>query len=78
VPHGECIGHLADGSKFKAHFQNGKRHGAAIEEGKDGKRFEGNYVNGRRDGDFVEKDRNGVVTARGTYRYGRRQTSNDR
>jgi antitoxin component YwqK of YwqJK toxin-antitoxin module len=67
------VGHLADGSKFKASFKNGVRHGASIEEDKDGKRFEGSYKDGKRDGRFVEKDRNGKITARGSYSNGRRQ-----
>jgi antitoxin component YwqK of YwqJK toxin-antitoxin module len=66
---------MADGSKFKANYLNGKRHGAAIEESKDGKRFEGSYVDGKRDGRFVEKDRNGNIIAEGTYSYGRRQVN---
>ena len=71
-PDGECIGHMADGSKFKANYKNGVRHGDAIEETKNGVRFEGSYANGRRDGKFVEKDRNGKVIAQGTYTRGNR------
>ncbi|MDE6808042.1 MAG: phosphatidylinositol-4-phosphate 5-kinase, partial [Prevotella sp.] len=74
-PEGECIGHLADGSKFKAQFKNGVRHGAAIEENKEGLRFEGSYSEGKRHGDFVEKDRNGSVVATGTYDKGYRKTN---
>ena len=64
---------MADGSKFKATFKNGKRNGAAIEEDKDGKRFEGSYLDDRKDGRFVEKDRNGNITAQGIYVRGHRQ-----
>ena len=72
-PEGECIGHLADGSKFKAQYKNGQRHGAAIEEDKDGKRIECHYENGKREGAFVEKDRNGAIVAQGTYSNGYRK-----
>jgi antitoxin component YwqK of YwqJK toxin-antitoxin module len=72
-PEGECIGHLANGSKYKAMFKNGLRNGAAIEEDKDGLRFEGSYADGKRDGDFVEKDRNGNIVAKGTYSHGYRK-----
>ena len=73
VPNGECIGHMADGSKFKAIFKNGKRNGFSIEEKNDGTRFEGNYSDGHREGSFVEKDKNGKITAKGSYVNGRRQ-----
>jgi antitoxin component YwqK of YwqJK toxin-antitoxin module len=72
-PHGECIVHYADGSKFKGIFKNGKRKGAAIEENKDGKRFEGSYSDDLGDGKFIEKDRNGKVIVEGVYVRGHRQ-----
>ena len=61
-PHGECIVHYADGSKFKGIFKNGKR-----------KRFEGSYSDDLGDGKFIEKDRNGKVIVEGVYVRGHRQ-----
>ena len=72
--HGEGVLRMANGTKFKGIFANGKRNGKGVEEDAEGNRFEGSFADDLRDGAFVEKDKNGNVIRKGYYKRGAIET----